>query len=159
MKKLFTGRFYFSFKNSDKTVGEYLDGLSGDRTALAIAILVGLISNTESDTPLIEPVVIRALQEKWEQTQDAALIEKSKRRGVFGWDIGKNLPDATQIEQMRKDALNLGMRCPHWRNAHFSRRVVGKREDGNKEWRFVAGSFINKDKMLDVPHGYYTRQE
>jgi len=73
--------------------------------------------------------------------------------------VGKNLPDVEQIERMRNDAINAGMKAPHWRNPHFSCRLIGKKESGNKEWRFVSGSFINKDKMLEVPHGYYDKEE
>jgi hypothetical protein len=151
----------------EMTVGEYESDLlkmSGNERdirlyAISIAILVGLISKMKSDKPLLAPVLIRKLQEKWEQTHDVALIEKSKRNGVYGWDVGKNLPDAEQIEQMRKDAINAGMKAPHWRNPHFRRIVIGNKEDGNKEWRFVSGSFVNKDMMLEVPHGYYDKEE
>jgi hypothetical protein len=162
----------------DKTVSEHVSDflkkkkISGNRLdlchyAMSIAIFVGLVSKMKSDKSLLTPVLIRKLQAEWEQaqkTQDAALgaalIEKSKRNGVYGWDVGKNQElDPEQIEQMRKEAINAGMKAPHWRKPHFRRIVIGKKEDGNKEWRFVSGTFVNKDKLLEVPQDYYDKDE
>jgi len=159
-------RFCIDEVTQDTTIGEYLEagGIfnnaeNADNSlryfAVSIAILVGLITKTQSDTPLIEPVVIRKFQEKWEATRDISFIERSKNRGLYGWDVGKNLPDKEQIAEMRDEAIKGDTKSPHWRNPHFSRRIVGKKEEGRKEWRFVSGAFIHKDGMLSVPQGYY----
>ncbi|MCL2006062.1 MAG: hypothetical protein FWG73_07830 [Planctomycetaceae bacterium] len=112
-------RFCIDEVTQDITIGEYLEAggmFSNAENAdnslryfsVSIAILVGLITKTQSDTPLIEPVVIRKFQEKWEVTRDISFIERSKNRGLYSWDIGKNLPDKEQIAKMRDEAIKGG---------------------------------------------------
>jgi hypothetical protein len=125
-----------------------------------IAILVCLVSKMHADVSLLTPVLMKKCQEKGATaTHEAlqALIEKSKRNGVYGWDLGRDLPDTDQIEKMRKEAIERGVVSPHWRSPHFSRRLIGTGEKKHKEWRFISGSFVNKDMLLSVPQGYYDK--
>jgi len=125
--------------------------------ATVLSVFVGLISKTESDTTLIEPIVIKKFQEKWEATQDPDFLIQSRNRGVYGWDIGKQLPDAKQLAKMREEAIERGITAPHWRNPHFGRRWVGSGEKKQLEWRFISGSFVNKDMMFAIPQGHYDK--
>ena len=124
------------------------------------AFFVGLISkiHTENDDGLITPCIINKFQDKWKETKNDEYKQRSINNGFYGWDIGKNLPNEDQIEQMRKDAIERGVISPHWRNPHFSRRIIGKREEGKREWRFVSGTFVNKDMMAEIPQGYYDKK-
>lgn len=122
------------------------------RTSVETVCLVGLISRSNSE--LVQPCVIKRFLEKYAATKDPEYVDRSRNRGFYGWDIGKDIPDKAQVEELRKQAINSGMKSPHWRNPHFALRHVGKGR-AQLQTTYIKGCFVNKDKFLEVPHGYH----
>jgi hypothetical protein len=111
-----------------------------------ITALVGLIS--KGDTELIKPSIISKFADKYNKTGNEEYVQKSKNRGFYGWDIGRDLPTQEQIEKMKESFI--GTKCPHYRNGHFAWLACGKeRLDRKLTWR--KGAFVNEN----VPQGFY----
>lgn len=99
------------------------------RTVMCLALLT-------SDSEVVSPVVLNAHREKFEKTGDPKYIEKAAKRGVVGWEVGRD--------------IEVG---PHYRRPHFGIRWTGK---GAAEPKLVPvkGSIVHRKKIGDVPTGY-----
>lgn len=87
-----------------------------------------------ADPDFLKPIVLKKFGNVEHPTSDQ--IDKSKRRGVFGFSIGESIEVA-----------------PHIRRPHFAIRWTGK---GREVPRLVPvkGSLIHRNKMTTVPTGF-----
>ena len=109
-----------------------------DYTKLAITICM-----LGDDKDLIEPQVLTDDERKLTVDNLDRLVQKARNRGKFGFSVGKNIQSI-----MSEDG-----RSPHYRKPHLAVVHYGK---GRVESKVILrkGSFINKDKLLEVPTGY-----
>lgn len=95
--------------------------------------------------------------DKFQATGDPKYIEKAHRLGVFGYDIGKDIPTKADIERMRKEnatALANGQKCPHIRASHLHLYWTGQGRV-TPVIKLIKETFVNIDKMKEIPQGYY----
>jgi hypothetical protein len=87
-----------------------------------------------NDPEIVEPLVLSKDRLK---PHDAKHVEKARRRGLYGWDVGR------QIEVI-----------PHIRRPHFGIRWTG---NGRSVPRLVPikGSVIHKAAITTIPTGHH----
>jgi hypothetical protein len=106
------------------------------RTNLASRIMVGVLM-LAADEEYIAPILIRGDADKAKTEDDVKrLADKARRRGLVGYDIGRDIEVS-----------------PHIRMPHFGLRWTG---EGRKIPKIVPikGSVINKKLVAEVPTGY-----
>jgi hypothetical protein len=113
-------------------------------TMTAVVKLCACIALIDSDSDIIAPDILVADKAKWEGASEAArlaLLEKAKRRGKNGWNIGSEIQYA-----------------PHYRRPHPALVHVGK---GRMLTRIVMrkGSVVHRGKLISIPTGFDTEQE
>lgn len=127
-----------------------------DVTKTIVKIIYGVLSIGENPD-IVKPVVLRADARKYEETGDQKYIEKAKRRGVFGFDIGADIPTREQIKRMVEEneiAIAHGRKAPHFRASHLALVHTGK---GRALPKIILrkSSVINKELLTKIPQGYY----
>lgn len=99
-----------------------------DVTKTMVKIIYGVLSI--GDNPdIVKPVVLRADARKYEESGDVKYIEKAKRRGVFGFEIGADIPTRKQLKRMVEEneiAIAHGKKAPHFRASHLALVHTGK---------------------------------
>jgi hypothetical protein len=108
----------------------------------------------QSDTSLIKPLVLNRDKEKFEATGDMKYIDRAKRNGVHGWDVGKDIPTPEEMATLRQQHGEPGRKSPHWRMGHFAIRHTGEGRSV-PVLRWINETFVNKDLWKEVPTGYY----
>lgn len=89
-----------------------------------------------TDTSIIEPDVLSADRTKFEETLEDKYVERARRRGKVGWNVGR-----------------LVAVSPHYRRGHFALRWTGK---GGAVERIVwiNSTVVKRKSVTDVPTGY-----
>jgi hypothetical protein len=107
------------------------------KRVLRIAAGVMLLA---SDPRFIEPVLLNRDKNVSPDNRYKA-IERAKRNGVHGYNIGNHIELS-----------------PHFRRPHFAIRWT---EKGRSVPRLVpvAGSVVNRSKLLEIPSGYEGKEE
>lgn len=108
---------------------------------LHIVGAVLLMAGNKDPCELISPVVLNADRDKYDLNKDTKYISKAKKRGVVGWDIGKNIEFS-----------------PHMRRPHFGLRWT---EKGRTVPKIVPikGCIVRRNKLTDVPTGFLSKEE
>ena len=90
----------------------------------------------ENDPQLISPEVLSDDLMKWQESLDPKFVEKAKRRGKFGWVVGRELEV-----------------IPHYRRPHCALFWVGI---GRMIpiIRMRAGSIVHREVVTTIPTGY-----
>jgi hypothetical protein len=103
-----------------------------------IAVSICLLAQTDD---IVEPEVISKDLEKYNRTKDIKYVEKARRRGKIGWNIGRNLDVS-----------------PHYRRAHPALVWTGR---GRKIPKIVfrKGSIVKRRSITEVPTGYLADEE
>lgn len=103
------------------------------------SVVLGSLLLDISDRLLVEPVLLNKDIKSLSRIGEAEAINRAKRRGVVGWDIGKKLCDIN--------------RSAHYRNAHLALFWTGA---GRKTpvVKFRSGSFVRPTNRVSVPTGY-----
>jgi hypothetical protein len=105
-----------------------------------------------NDPTIIQPDVLSKDREAWEATGDWKYVEKARRRGKNGWEIGRNIEEQIAKEVAQEKRENGGVR-PHWRNGCPALCWTG--EGGRiPEIRWRNGCVVNREKLLAMPTGY-----
>jgi hypothetical protein len=93
------------------------------------------------DPSFIKPEVLASDREEFSRTKDEKLVEKAKRHGVVGWNVGEEYET-----------------IPHLRRPHFGLRWTG---EGRQIPKIVPvkGSIVHRDKLTRVPTGYITPED
>lgn len=110
------------------------------------------------DNPdIVKPVVLRADEKKYQLTGDEKYVEKARRRGVIGFDIGEGIPTKAQIKKMIEEneiALEQGRKAPHIRCAHLHLYHTGKGRTIPKIM-LIDSLVVNWDLLTKIPQGFY----
>jgi hypothetical protein len=154
-------RGYFKFPREHQTVLDWIKGKSPVEQSLmsqTLQIAFGVCAISQSDTDLIKPLVLNRDKEKFEATGDEKFIERAKRNGVYGWEVGKDIPTPEEMEAFRKQAGEPGKKSPHWRTGYFAIRHTGEGRSVPVV-RWIKESFVNKTLLKEVPTGFYGKEE
>ena len=130
-----------------------------DVTKNLVRIIYGVLTIGENPD-IVKPVVLRADARKYEESGDLKYIEKARRRGVFGFEIGADIPTREQLKRMVEEneiAIAHGRKAPHFRASHLALVHTGK---GGALLKFILrrSSVINKDLLTKIPQGYYIKR-
>ena len=120
-------------------------------------VVFGVCMIPQSDTDLIEPLVLNRDKEKYAATGDPKYIDRAKRNGMNGWNLGRNIPTPEEMEEFREQSGEVGRKSPHWRIGHF-RKLRPEDENSPPVITWVRETFVNKDLLKEVPHGYYGKE-
>lgn len=119
-------------------------------------IIFGVLAIGDN-SDIVKPVVLKTDEKKYQLTGDEKYIEKARRRGVFGFEIGEDIPTKAQLKQMIKEneiAIEQGRKAPHIRSACLALVHTGK---GRSLPKIIKrkGCFVNKDLLTKIPQGFY----
>ena len=121
-------------------------------------IVFGVCMIPQSDTSLIKPLVLNRDKEKFAVTGDLKYIDRAKRNGVYGWEIGRDIPTLEEMKTLREQHGKPGRKSPHWRMGYFAIRHTGEgRSVPILCW--INETFVNKDLWKEVPTGYYGKEK
>jgi len=95
----------------------------------------------DHESELINAIVFNKDRRKYDETGNERYVEKARRRGLVGWEIGRHLEV-----------------IPHYRRPHYGIRHTGP---GRKipKIRPIRGSIVHREKVGDVPTGYQGKPE
>jgi hypothetical protein len=115
-------------------------------------LIISLSMLSKDPSILIQPDVLSKDRQAWEETGDWKYVERARRRGKNGWEIGRNIEEqiAKEIEQETREH---GGVSPHWRNGCPALCWTG---EGRKipEIRWRNGCIVNRERLLAMPTGY-----
>jgi hypothetical protein len=92
----------------------------------------------ELDPAIIEPDVLNDDRDKWDKTHDPKYVEKAKRRGKFGWNVGAQLHVIPHYRSASPAAL-------YWTGPG---RTIPK-------IRFRRGTIVHREQVEKLPEGYF----
>jgi len=150
-------RGHIKFPRDRQTIMDHLNNEPEAEQSLMtqiMQIVFGICMIPQSDTDLIKPLVLNRDKEKFESTGDVKFIERARRNGVNGWELGRDIPTPEEMEAFRKQAGESGRKSPHWRTGYFAIRHTGEGRSVPVV-RWIREAFVNKDLWKTVPHGYY----
>lgn len=107
----------------------------------AIRLYVG-IQLLANDPEFIQPDVLNKDRAKFAETGDQKYVEKAKRRGKFGWNVGEHLENVPHLRRP-----HFGIRYGYWGGEEITPRL-----------RPVKGAVVHRDKMRRIPTGYITTE-
>lgn len=107
-----------------------------------VARLVCTLCLMAEDKDLVEPIVLKADEDKFDRTGDLTLVEKAKRRGNYGFNVGRDIEVTPHVRAASPAAL-------YW---------VGK---GRKipKIRFRRGTVVHRKRLASVPTGYLDEEK
>ena len=151
----------FKFPRCNQSIFEWLQTIpqvEQDLMTQIMQIVFGVCMIPQSETDLIKPLVLNRDKEKFEATGDLKYIDRVKRNGVHGWELGRDIPTPEEMEIFRKQTGEQGRKSPHWRTGYFAIRHTG---EGRvvPVIRWIKETFVNKDLWKEVPHGYYGEEK
>ena len=90
----------------------------------------------ENNPEIIEPDVLARDQEKFEITKDEKYVDKAKRRGKFGFNIGKGIEVIPHVRRPHPALMHTG-------HGRMVPRIVLRK-----------GSVIHREAVVHVPTGF-----
>ena len=101
------------------------------------AKLVCTICLMAEDQEIIQPDVLSCDEDKFEKTKDLKYIEKAKRRGKYGWSVGKNIQISPHVRASCPAAL-------YWTGPKKSIPKI----------RFRKGCIVHKKTISNIQTGF-----
>jgi hypothetical protein len=108
----------------------------------AVARIVCTLCLMADDPQVVEPVVLKDDEQKFERSGDLSLVEKARRRGNYGWHVGRAIEVSPHVRAACPAAL-------YWTG------------EGRKipKIRFRRGSIVHRKKFASVPTGFLDEGE
>ena len=103
----------------------------------AVARTVCTLCLMADDPQIVEPVVLKDDEDRYERAPDPALVEKARRRGNYGWNVGRSIEVIPHVRSACPAAL-------YWTGE--GRKVP--------KIRFRRGSVVHRKKFASVPTGF-----
>jgi hypothetical protein len=133
---------------SGRTLEEEIEGTPRHRSAgLGVQLPQEIINDCvrlcctlcllESDPAIIEPDVLNDDREKWEKTGDPKFVERAKKRGKFGWNVGAKL----QV-------------IPHYRSASPAALYWTGPGRAIPKIRFRRATIVHREQVEKLPEGH-----
>ena len=117
-----------------------------------ILVILALLSN--DDPEIFERIVLARDREKFDPNDAKKFWDRAKNNGMYGWDVGKNIPTREEVEEFKATGTFRGKSIPHFRNAFFAVRWTGKGRTIAKTV-LVRETFVNKHLATKIPEGFY----
>ena len=73
-----------------------------ETTKTVLQVVFGACMIPQSDTSLITPRVLNRGLEKFEATGNMKFVERARRNGVNGYDVGRDIPTLEEMENFRQ---------------------------------------------------------
>jgi len=107
--------------------------------AVRLVLACLLLEDTKDDDSLITPDVLSKDRQKYDATGDQKCVDRARRRGRIGFDVGRKFEDRSK--------------SPHWRNA--SPAALYWTGPGKKipKVRYRRGTFVHREKIATIPTG------
>ena len=103
----------------------------------AVARIVCTLCLMADDPHVVEPVVLKDDEARYDQNPDPALVEKARRRGNYGWNVGRSIEVMPHVRAASPAAL-------YWTGE--GRKVP--------KIRFRRGSIVHRKKFASMPTGF-----
>ena len=132
----------WSFENMTNHWSSDMGVAYPDSLVKDVARLVCTLCLMSEDKALVEPIVLKADEEKWESTGDMTLVDKAKRRGNYGFNVGRDIEVAPHVRSASPAAL-------YWTG-------VGRKVP---KIRFRRGSVVHRKRMAQVPTGFLDKEK
>lgn len=154
----------FHDQEMDMTVPEYLESrmslTENQRGYLSficrILVIIALLSN--DDHGIFERIILARDKGRFDPDSPEKFWERAKNNGMYGWDVGKNLPTPEELEEYKANGTFRGKNVPHFRNGSFAIRWTGKgRTIAKVVW--IRETVVNKHLATRLPEGYYGNEE
>ncbi len=105
----------------------------------------------------LRPIVLEKDKEKFLKSGDKKYVDKARRYGINGYDVGSEIPTSEEIKKMvaeNTEAEKRGKVAPHVRAAHLGLYWTGV---GRTIPRIVMvrQSLVNWKIVETLPHGFY----
>jgi len=139
-------------------IGDTKEESDRETNKVVLQIVFGVCMIPQSDSGLIQPLVLNRDKEKFAATGDVKYIDRAKRNGVHGWEIGKDIPTPEAMVILRQQHGEPGRKSPHWRMGHFAIRLTGEGRSV-PVLRWINETFVNKDLWKEVPTGYHGEEK
>ena len=107
-----------------------------------VARIVCTLCLMAEDKTLVEPIVLKADEDKFERTGDLALVSKAIRRGNYGFNVGRNIEIAPHVRAASPAAL-------YWTGQ--GRKIP--------RIRFRRGTVVHRKRLASVPTGFLDREK
>jgi len=121
--------------NRDNLVTKYMDAPRVDFTHKTLSLCLSLCL-LATDASIIEPDVLSADRNKYEETLDEKYVQRARNRGKYGWNVGR-LISVT----------------PHYRRGHFALRWTGKGA-ATPKIIWINSVIVKRKSVTDIPTGY-----
>lgn len=107
----------------------------------AVARIVCTLCLMADDSDIVEPIVLKADESKWDRTHDASLVAKAIRRGNYGFNVGKDIEVSPHVRSASPAAL-------YWTG------------EGRKipKIRFRRGTVVHRKRLASVPTGFLDKE-
>jgi hypothetical protein len=143
-QNIFTASFALPFK-SGRMLGTMLGGSKTVNGGMAIpvelqdaALKIAAVCMLLGDDPqIIQPDVLSKDYEKWKIELDPKYVEKAKRRGKFGWVIGKDIEVAPHMRAASPLAL-------YWTGKGRTVPII----------RYRKGCIVHRELVEKIPTGF-----
>jgi len=139
-------------------IGDTKEESDRETNKVVLQIVFGVCMIPQADVDLIKPLVLNRDKEKFASTGDIKFVERARRNGVNGWDVGWDVPTEEEMKILRQQHGEPGRKSPHWRMGHFAIRHTGEGRS-IPVIRWIKETFINKDIWKEVPTGYHGASE
>lgn len=150
-------RISFLFPRETDTINDFLEAQKKEIRLAARTIfqlIFGVFMIPKDDSFLCESAVLSKDAAAYDASHDPKYIDKARRRGVFGWYIGRQSEEEDKADEEMEFNTESGRIKPHKRKGTFALRHTGPgRCIPIITW--VRECHVNKDLLRTVPHGYY----
>lgn len=102
-----------------------------------VARLICTLCLMAEDKDLVEPIVLRADEDKFDRTGDLGLVTKAIRRGNYGFNVGRNIECIPHVRAASPAAL-------YWTGP--GRKIP--------RIRFRRGTVVHRKRLASVPTGF-----
>jgi hypothetical protein len=108
----------------------------------AVARIVCTLCLMADDPQVVEPVVLKDDEQRYDRNPDPQLVVKARRRGNYSWHVGRTIEVSSHVRAACPAAL-----C--WTG------------EGRKipKIRFRRGSIVHRKKLAEVPTGFLENTE
>lgn len=113
-----------------------------DQVIRDVARIVCTICLMAEDKELVEPIVLKSDEEKYDRTGDLSLVTKAIRRGNYGFNVGRNIEITPHVRAASPAAL-------YWTGRG---RTIPR-------IRFRRGTVVHRKRLASVPTGFMDKEQ
>lgn len=131
----------WSFENIPRHDSADIGVVYPDSIVRDVARIVCTLCLMAEDKNLVEPIVLKADEDKFERTGDLGLVNKAIRRGNYGFNVGRNIEVVPHVRAASPAAL-------YWTG--HGRKIP--------RIRFRRGTVVHRKRLEQVPTGFLDKE-